>query len=139
MNPIETKKKFDLTTLRQPESVNLSTNSQAGVLSIISSKRNGKRIVLSEKIMTELDNPENVQFAFDSSTIAVAECLPDNDKSFNIKISGKKGIVYAANLVDEVAEELQLDFSDKTSITFYDAEYDNHEEWPVAIISVNSN
>ncbi|WP_242396684.1 amidophosphoribosyltransferase [Clostridium butyricum] len=108
---------------------------EAGVLSIIKAKT-GNRITLSKALLDELNSPEKIQIAFTKDNVIIGEKLPNNDSSFNVKLSGTKGIVYSSGLVREISELFQLDFSDKTSITFNEVEYVSNEDYPVAIIKI---
>ena len=108
---------------------------EAGVLSIIKAKT-GNRITLGKSLLDELNNPEKIQISFAEDSVIIAEKLPNNDSSFNVKLTGTKGIVYSAGLVREISELFKLDFSDKTSITFSEVEYVLNEDYPVAIIKI---
>ncbi|NMM65239.1 amidophosphoribosyltransferase [Clostridium sp. P21] len=108
---------------------------EAGVISIIKAKT-GNRIIFSKELLEELNNLEKVQVAFTEDSIIIGEKLPNNQSSFNIKRSGSKGIIYSTELVNEVSELFELDFSDKTSITFNEVEYLVNEECPVAVIKI---
>lgn len=108
---------------------------EAGVISIVKAKT-GNRNILSNELREKLNNPEKVQVAFAEDSIIIAEKLPNNDSSFNIKRSGVKGIIYSTQLVNEITELFELDFSCRTSITFNEVEYFISEEYPVAIVKV---
>jgi len=55
----------------------------------------------------------------------------------NIKVLKSKGVIYSAGIVKEITDLYKLDFSNKTSITFFDVEYVKYEENVVAIIKVS--
>ncbi len=46
-------------------------------------------------------------------------------------------IIYSAGIVKEITDLYKLDFSNKTSITFFDVEYVKYEDNVVAIITVS--
>lgn len=108
---------------------------EAGVMSIVKA-RTGNRQTLSKQLLEELNNPQSVQEAFTEDCIIIGERLPKNSSLFNIKRSGNKGIIYSTQLVKEIAELFDLDFSDRTSITFNEVEYVLNEEYPVAIVKI---
>lgn len=108
---------------------------EAGVLSIINAKT-GKRIIISNEIMEILNNPSKVVMSFTEDKIAIGENLPNNDNYFNVKRMKSKGVIYSAGIVKEITEIYELDFSNKTSITFFDVEYAKYEDNVVAIIAV---
>lgn len=108
---------------------------EAGVMSIVKAKT-GNRQTLSKELLQELNNPERVQIAFTEGSVIIGERLPNNNSSFNVKISGAKGIIYSSQLVKEITDWFELDFSNRTSITFNEVEYILNEEYPVAIIKI---
>ncbi|MGG3162164.1 MULTISPECIES: hypothetical protein [unclassified Geobacillus] len=109
---------------------------EAGVLSIINSKSNGKRITLSSQLLEKLGCPRRVQFSFSDDEIAVGEELPENTHSFNVNKYGAKGVIYSAGLVQEITERFDLDFTSRVSITFRDVRYVPIGDKNVAIITV---
>ena len=104
-------------------------------MSIVSAKT-GKRIVISKEIMEKLNKPERIVMSFAEDKIAIGEQLPNNDNYINIKVLKSKGVVYSSGIVKEITDLYELDFSNKTSITFLDVEYVKYEENVVAIITV---
>lgn len=129
---------IDLSAFRPATSTSKGKGSAApGVMSVVNSARNGKRVTFPQAVMERLNNPETLQFAFADDKIAVAERLPGNEVSFNIKRGKGRAIIYAAGLVREIAEQFDLDFTSRVSITFYDVEYHEVEGYPVAVISVS--
>lgn len=108
---------------------------EAGVMSIVSAKT-GKRIVISKEIMEKLNKPERIVMSFAEDKIAIGEQLPNNDNYINIKVLKSKGVIYSSGIVKEITDLYELDFSNKTSITFLDVEYVKYEENVVAIITV---
>ena len=105
-------------------------------MSIINSKT-GKRIIVSREIMEKLNKPERIVMSFSEDKIAIGEQLPNNYNYINIKVLKSKGVIYSAGIVKEITDLYKLDFSNKTSITFFDVEYVKYEENVVAIIKVS--
>jgi hypothetical protein len=95
--------------------------SLAGAMSIVNTKT-GKRITLSKKLLEELSCPKSVQIAFTEDSIIIGEKLPNNESIFNLKMSNGKGAIYSAQEVTEIRDLFDIDFSNKTSITFAEAE-----------------
>lgn len=108
---------------------------EAGVMSIVNAKT-GKRIMISREIMEKLNKPERVVISFAEDKIAIGEQLPNNDNYIGIKVLKSKGVIYSAGIVKEITDLYELDFSNKTSITFFDVEYVKYEDNVVAIITV---
>lgn len=111
-------------------------NSRGGGMSVVNAKT-GKRITISKLILDHIKVQDRIQFAFSDNEIAVGRELPDNENYFNIKISKSKGNVYCAGLVLEITELYDLDFNEKTSITFDNVQYQNIQGDNVVIIKVN--
>ncbi|WP_373205877.1 hypothetical protein [Clostridium tertium] len=111
------------------------TSTEAGVMSVINSK-NSRRITLDKDVMSELSNPEMISISFSDDSMAIAEKLPNNDNLLKVSKSGGKGVIYSAGLVSEITNKYMLDFSNRTSITFSDVEYIQHNGFTIAIIKV---
>ncbi len=111
------------------------TSTEAGVMSVINSK-NSRRITLDKDVMSELSNPEMISISFSDDSMAIAEKLPNNDNLLKVRKSGGKGVIYSAGLVSEITNKYMLDFSNRTSITFSDVEYIQHNGFTIAIIKV---
>lgn len=110
---------------------------EAGVLSIINAET-GVRLVFAKTVSKALGFPEKIQISYDKykKNIIVGEHLMDNENSYSLRKSGNKSIVYSKRLVEEITEAMELDFSDRTSITFQEVEYQNDEHYSVAIIEI---
>lgn len=107
-----------------------------GLVTIVNSKKCGKRVELLEKILTGLNNPAKVEIAFNDKEIAIGEDLNKSGTKFNLKKSGKKAIIYSANLVTNLTKSFNLDYSNRTSITFTEGRYGIVAGKPVAIIKI---
>lgn len=133
----EIKESIDLDSFKPSESKSIKKGiAEAGVMSIINSKT-GKRIIVSNEIMEKLNKPERIVMSFSEDKIAIGEQLPNNDNYINIKVLKSKGVIYSAGIVKEITDLYKLDFSNKTSITFFDVEYVKYEDNVVAIITVS--
>ena len=117
----------DLNQFKASESKTVNRNNNGeGIMSVVNAKT-GKRITLSRQLMDKLNNP------------AIAKQLPNNENYLSIKHYKSKGILYSAGIVNEITCKYNLDFSNKTSITFSDVEYITYEKDIVAIITVDNN
>ena len=133
----EIKESIDLDSFKPSESkVRSKSIGKAGAMSIVNAKT-GKRIIVSREVMEKLNNPERVVMSFAVNKIAIGEQLPNNDNYINIKVLKSKGVIYSAGIVKEITDLYKLDFSNKTSITFFDVEYVKYEDNVVAIITVS--
>jgi hypothetical protein len=123
---------FDISKL---QSFRSKTGIGAGVITIVYSEANGKRIKLSKGLMEELGNPQKVQFAFFDGLLAISSDLPGNNSYISL---AKGGIVYSAALIHEIVNEFDLDYSERVSITFQDVEYEENDGAPIALIEMSN-
>lgn len=111
------------------------SESDIGVLQLVNCG-NGKRGVIAKKAMSEMGNPTKIQILLGEDTVLFGKNLPNTDKSYEIK---KGGSIYAAKLVGELTEKYNLDFTEKTSITFYDYKYLEHGEEKILAIKMKQD
>lgn len=131
-------KPLDLSGFASPKVIATKhrTRGGSGVISIIATERNGKRITLSHKINMHLNHPESVQIALSNEEMMIGENLPSIQGDYLLKPSGNKTVLYSSPLVEECIERYDLDYTDKTSITFYEAEYGMSSSGPFVSIKV---
>ena len=110
-------------------------STRGGGLSIVNAKT-GKRVSINKKIMDYLKIEDKIQFAFSDNEIAIGKELPNNKNYFNIKVSKGTGIVYCSELVFEITDLYNLDFSDRTSITFDNIQYQSIQGVNVVVVKV---
>lgn len=96
----------------------------------------GNRATIAKQGYEHLGNPSTLQFAFSDTSVIIGANLPNNDNDFNVKDSNGKAIVYSTPLVTEIAEAFELDFSNRTSMTFGDIQYTTSEDSPVLIVKI---
>lgn len=106
-----------------------------GVFTLVKAKT-GNRAVISEEAGEYLQNPSTLQFSYSEDSLIIGANLPNNNSSFNVKAYKNKSIVYSVPLVREIVEKFQLNFSDKTSMTFDEAEYSQYEGLPVLVVKI---
>lgn len=109
--------------------------SGGGDFSIVNN-RNGRRIVLSKKVLEILGKPETVQFCYTEREIVFGSLINEQTHSFKINYSGSKGIIYSRELVDEITENFSLDFSKRTMYTFSKAKLKTIDDKLLAMISI---
>ncbi|MGE7913248.1 hypothetical protein [Lysinibacillus xylanilyticus] len=113
--------------------------STAGVLTIVNSQRNGKRVVLSKELMKELNEPNEVQISYGSDAIAIGADIPSNDNYLTLKTQKAKSVIYSSELVNEITVLYDLKFVGIVSQTFYQVQYQGEGTSRVAIISMVRN
>lgn len=104
-------------------------------LSIVNSDNNGKRISFTSTLLEKLDNPSALQFVLskeDGCVVIGEELRPDERKI----VFSKKGsnVLYCGGIIKEITETFNLDYSDKTSQSFDNIEFDEYMDKPIAII-----
>ena len=116
----------NLEGLRAPKGTqNLKKADGHGHLTIVNSRKNGKRIELLKPLTDLMKIEDEVKIGF------IENCLilfPTDAKVelpiFKFKKVGTKKVIYSASLVQEIAEVLQLDFSERVSYTISQVEID---------------
>lgn len=104
---------------------NSNGQQQNGILSVINSKKNGKRLVLSKRMVDELKATTQLYVITDGKCVIFSSSsLMDNSFCYRLRDgdSGRK-ILYCAPVVDELSKILNLSFEDCVSKTIADAEF----------------
>lgn len=105
------------------------TNGETGFLTVVNSRRNGKRIEIRKEIVEKLGILDEVAVAYnDESAIIFVPTTEEKVKTFMVKQSGGKSIVYSTQLVEEITKFFELDFTSTVCHTFVDGEYESYEE-----------
>lgn len=109
-----------------------------GVLSIVSQK--SYRIVFNTNISEELDLDGTVMVGILEDKIVLGKQLPNTSNAYllsDIKDGDvvKKKAIYSKDVVLEITDRLNLDFSDRSTITFSCVTYQEEDGYKVAIIS----
>lgn len=141
-NISETPKKSngELKFIKPKAESNITTaKSPAGVCTVVNSKRNGRRVTFARDIMDCLGNPETVEVCFTEDGLAVAKELPENGVEFNVKKIGNKEGIYSSQIVQEITELFDLDFENRVSITFTEAEEYTDDSCNTIIIIIMKN
>ena len=111
------------------------STSKGGVVGIVNSK-SVKKISISREAVTRMDNPKYISISLSRDSFAIGEELPNNNNLLNIKTDNGKAVIYSSELVSEITDKYGLDFGNRTSITFSDVEYIQHNGFTIAIIKV---
>lgn len=116
----------NLEGLRAPKSTqNLKRTDGQGQITIVNSRKNGKRIELLKPLTDLMEIEDEVKIGFIENALIL---FPVNAEVslpiFSLKKVGTKKVIYSASLVQEIAEVLQLNFSTRVSYTISNAEID---------------
>lgn len=100
-----------------------------GIISIVNAKANTKRLSIKKVVLDKLGYQEGdeIQFRYDGRegylAIAVYPAFGEHRDGFEFSNIKKAAILYNAALVKEITEIFQLDFTNRTSLTFGKARY----------------
>lgn len=108
---------------------------QKGSLTMICSKENGKRLMLSEELAETLGLSGTVRIGFIGNQLVLGKKLPGDGNEFSLKEQGKKLIIYSAELVRIIAEKQQIVFGKRVSHTWYKPIVDDYEGTPVVLFN----
>jgi hypothetical protein len=128
---------FDSTNLVPSISKSINRIPEPGVVSIVNSKKNGKRVAIASDVHSRLNQPQCLQVGFIDGNLVLGEYLGDEYTSYTLKKQAAKYIIYSKELVEQITEHCELDFSKRTSITFPKATYLKMAGEVVAIISMS--
>ena len=96
---------------------------EPGVLTIVNSARNGKRLSVPTTVLDEIGATDGISVFFGPETVYLSTPV-EGAVVYAGKAQGTKVLFYSAGLVDEITNELGLDFSDgRVSLTFRQVEY----------------
>ena len=106
-------------------------------LTMICSKKNGKRLLLSAEVVETLDLGDEriVRMGFKGKKLVMSKKLPGESNYFSLKKSGKKFAIYSAEAVNEISRVQQLLFDDRVSFTWYEPEVDELDGVPVVLFA----
>ncbi len=109
---------------------------ETGVITIVNSKKNGRRIEFLPQLCELLSIDEDVQLAFDENSLVVIPMTEEPEYPvFQLKKSGNKKVIYNTALVEEIIKQLKLDYSNCVSKTLDNVKIENWDEVDIAIIS----
>lgn len=131
---VSSEEDFDLDDAEQVETIPISKSiGEPGVITIINSKNNGKRVCIASEPMDILGNPEKIQVVLKPQGIVVGRRLPNTTKYFKVSKSGAKGVIYSYGLVEEITSKCNLEFSNgRVSLTFDKVIYKDTEDGKMA-------
>jgi len=109
----------------------------ASPFTMVSTPLNGKRLTFSDELCAKIGADTSVQVQISPLGLAVAAAFPGKHADFTLRQSGTKRIVYCASLVDEITARFQLDYSTRSSISFFDVEYFDLDGITVALIPID--
>lgn len=108
---------------------------EEGKCTVVNCLKNGnRRIAVAKEVLINIGNPEQVQVGIMPEGLAIGEKLPIEAHIFPVRALGAKKVLYAGALVSELTKEFNLDYSQRTSITFQEVVYDEVNGSKIALI-----
>lgn len=107
-----------------------------GFLTIVLSKKNGKRIEFLPNLCTALSLEDCVRLTFMGKSLVVMPAKEFSDfPVYELRQCGKKKIIYNASLAMEIAERLELDYSNCVSKTLNNVSIESYDGYEIAILT----
>ncbi|NYF23567.1 hypothetical protein [Sporosarcina sp. JAI121] len=127
----------NLTDFEASQCTDTTRAASSGGMSIVNSV-NGKRLTLNAIILDSLSHPDSIQIAYTEGVIAIAKNLGDKHTDYKLSKSGKMSVIYNTALVKEIVERYELDYSERTSLTFPVLETDENDGEVIVFIQMKS-
>ena len=107
-------------------------------LTIVNSKHNGKRIMLSKALKEALGIEQSFTVASfpEDGCILMGKELPNCNDKFNMSPSDAQ-ICYSSTLINHLVEAFNLDYENVTSRSFSEIQIDTSGDTPIAIIKLS--
>jgi hypothetical protein len=110
--------------------------SKASSLTIVNTKRNGRRITIAREVIVKIGSPTLVQIALNKTGVAIGKDLTGDDNNFQLRNAAKNAVIYSSELVQEITDTFDLDFTGRTSLSYHEVTYLNIKGKPVAFIAI---
>jgi hypothetical protein len=108
---------------------------EPGVVTIISAKTSGSKVILSGRLISELEYPKWISISYLSEMLIIKACDEATDNGFKLKKYGSKYALYSVALVKEMTERLKLNYNEKVSVTLSKVNYCMEDDKYLAVIS----
>ena len=114
----------------QSEQTTKKNGTRDGIMSVIFSESNGKRLLFSKEIVDTLCVDDEIYISNNGTSIMLcADPMSGNGNPFILKdYAGGRKVLYCSDLVKEVSEILNLDFTDCVCNTINQVKYVNDNE-----------
>lgn len=103
---------------------------ESGVLTVVNSSKNGKRLILSKEMVDKLSLIDSVTVAYDelNKQFAFLKAAVEGHQTFRLRKFEGRMVIYCAELVRNIAEAFELDFSDRVCHTITQGKYVTDED-----------
>lgn len=105
-------------------------------LTVVNTEKYGKRIALASEIIETIGSPSEVQVFLNNTGLVISEASEDSENPFRLRVSGNKYIIYSSDLVQEITNAFQLNFSQVTSVSFQNVQYITRHDQILAFVEL---
>ena len=117
--------KLDISNIQKPKTIAPVIRKKGRAdLAIVNTQKNGKRVKISKKVLEELDVKEtegaSIDIAFTSDSVVLSKELEGIGETFQIS---KDRNIYSKDLVEEITDKFELDFTGVSTVSFSETEY----------------
>lgn len=100
-----------------------------GLLTIVNSKRNGRRIEFRKELVEKLGVTDTITVCYDEERVIFFKPSEASDTVvFNVRESSGKAVIYSYQLVEELTQFFGLNFDDRVCHTIGEGGFDAFEE-----------
>lgn len=117
--------KFDISNIQKPKTVSpvLRKKGRAD-LAIVNTEKNGKRVKISKNVIEGLGikytEEAKIDIAFTSDSVVLSKELEGVGETFHMS---KDRSIYSKDLVEEITDRFELDFTGVSTVSFSETEY----------------
>lgn len=105
-----------------------------GSLSLVNTKKNGKRLMFSEELLNCLEINNEVQIGFlEDNILVVGAEINSSEPKFKLHKMGNKKVIYFKEIVEMIAEKQGISFQNRTTHTWYEPTIETYEDKLIAL------
>lgn len=133
-------KHLDLLAIMKPSNcVQKTRTNQKGGFSVIYAET-GKRVTLSKTMLNLLSSDlDSIQIGYTDTALIIGEYLGKEYTNYTLKTLGKSLAIYNSELVKEIKDIYNLDFTNKSSLTFGVKKLEDLEDKKIIFIDMLKN
>ena len=120
---------ISLDSMKQTIAKESSISAREGGISFVYHK-NGKRIVISKRILEIMNHPQKIAVGLLNDYLIL---LPDDENGYSLKTIGKQSVIYNSALIKEILDYFNIDYSKNICMTFSELEKVDGNNMAVAI------
>ena len=110
------------------DEIKIIGKSRSGSFSVsMVNNRNGKRFTLSKALHEFLGSPKRLQFVADGKYLYIGATIPHSTEFVTFSKGVGTTIIYDAGFVEYISRTFDLDYSNRTSISFSEIKIETHE------------